>query len=326
VDRIDPPERGFYAKKVVWRSLVIKAGDVVADEALFIARDRMKKMLERSPAVVENLVREGAELHLIGKRQNTSDLPELRHLKHKDFDHGLDVDHRARGLGGLHASCGEENLLDLPGARYEGRDICVHEFAHTVLDYGLSADVQARVDLAFAHATARGLWPGAYARTNRGEYFAELSMWFFGTHGDVGAIDPWPERGPAWLRRYDPEGFAILAAVYEGTIAVGSTALLPIAPRSPAGEGSLTSPISRDPARLRLKNDTDQALDVEWLDFEGKRKHYGEIPPRESVTQETFVGHVWLLAEKNGHGCAIVVAAPTPGLATIGRCPVEGAE
>jgi hypothetical protein len=40
-------------------------------------------------------------------------------------------------LGGLLTSCGEENLLGLEKDRYRGRDICVQEFAHNILGYGV---------------------------------------------------------------------------------------------------------------------------------------------------------------------------------------------
>jgi len=50
---------------------------------------------------------------------------------------GLTRDPRTRGLGGLLTSCGEENLLGLEKDRYRGRDICVHEFAHNILGYGV---------------------------------------------------------------------------------------------------------------------------------------------------------------------------------------------
>ena len=41
-------------------------------------------------------------------------------------------------MGGREVSCGEENLLRLRKDRYRGRDICVHEFAHAIQDYGMS--------------------------------------------------------------------------------------------------------------------------------------------------------------------------------------------
>ena len=56
-------------------------------------------------------------VHIIGEHQGTSDLPEHRHMKGVDGGYtgekGVSLDQRARGMGGLQTSCGEENLLDL---------------------------------------------------------------------------------------------------------------------------------------------------------------------------------------------------------------------
>ncbi len=108
----------------------------MADEALFQARARLAMMLDKLPSVCRRLQKAGAELHIIGRNQVTSDLPEWRHAKGKPFDGRLTIDERTRGMGGRLTSCGEENLLRLPRDRYRGRDICVHEFAHNIQDRG----------------------------------------------------------------------------------------------------------------------------------------------------------------------------------------------
>ncbi len=216
---ISPPEQGFFSKKIVYQGIPIKAHKVVDDRALLEARRRLAEMLGNAPEIVANLVEVGAELHVIGKDQNTSDLPSERHWKGKPFEKRgtrvLSIDERTRGVGGLPASCGEENLLKLPSDRYrDHRDICRHEFAHTVFDYGLSPDVRAMVKKQHAASVKKGLWKTAYASTNAGEYFAELTMWYFGSRGDYGRIEPRPEEGREWLRTYDPDGFALLESIY----------------------------------------------------------------------------------------------------------------
>jgi hypothetical protein len=130
------------------------------------------------------------------------------------------VDERTRGLGGLLTSCGEENLLHLPEDRYKGRDICLHEFAHNVLDNGVSKDVYDNVREKYLRAMDKGLWKGAYAATNEHEYFAELTMWYFGTHGDLGMSGDKPADGPDGLRAYDPEGYQLLDNFYSGRIPI----------------------------------------------------------------------------------------------------------
>jgi len=183
---IDPPEDGFFAKQLDYEGIPIKAHKDVSDEALFQCRRRLAMMLEKLPELCQRLQKAGAALHIIGRNQVTSDLPEFRNMKGKPFDGKLTIDERTRGMGGLLTSCGEENLLKLEQDRYRGRDICVHEFAHNIQDYGMSDAVRAKFREQRKRSLAQGRWKGSYAGSNEHEFFAELSMWYWGTHGDMG--------------------------------------------------------------------------------------------------------------------------------------------
>lgn len=218
--RLAPPEKGFFSKKLDYAGIVIKAHAEVADEALFEAYARLELLLKNLPAERAQLAKKGAALHIIGKSQVTSDLPEHRHLKGKIiYENKWTVDERTRGLGGLLTSCGEENLLRLESDRYKGCDICVHEFSHNIQDSGTSDAVRAKIRAQFKKSTDAGLWKGAYAATNEHEYFAELTMWYFGTHGDLNMSGVKPENGPDGLKKYDPEGFQLLDDFYSGRLA-----------------------------------------------------------------------------------------------------------
>jgi len=218
VEMIDPPESGFFAKRLDYEGIRIKAPTNVVDEALFAARERLSMMLSNLPSVRANLRTAGAELHIIGRDQVTTDLPEWRQDKGKPLAeyNGLTRDQRTRGMGGLLTSCGEENLLKLEKDRYRGRDICVHEFAHNILGYGVSSAVREKVRQQYRRSLERGLWAGSYAGSNYDEFFAELSMWYFGTHGDLNMKDPKPAVGRQGLRVYDPEAFTLLDDFYSG--------------------------------------------------------------------------------------------------------------
>ena len=218
--RIDPPEKGFFSKRLDYKGIPIKAHEVVSDEALFEAKRRLARMLDKIPVAAENLRDAGAELHIIGKDQVTSDLPEHQHLKGKPFDGNLTVDQRTRGLGGLLTSCGEENLLKLPNDRYKGRDICLHEFAHNLHHHALGRDIGQMIERQYRASLAKGLWKPAYASTNVSEYFAELSMWYFGTFGDTKDLNPKPAPGTEGLKAYDPEAFELLDRIYTGKLEV----------------------------------------------------------------------------------------------------------
>ncbi len=219
---LEVPEKEFFSKVLDFHGIPIKAHQVVVDEALYAAYDRLSLQLTNLPMVVSNLAAAGAELHIIGRGQVTTDLPEWRKDKGKPLAeyNGLTRDQRTRGMGGRLTSCGEENLLKLEQDRYRGRDICIHEFAHNVRHYGIQAEVRARFDQQYRQSLAQGRWQKSYAGSNPDEFFAELSMWYFGTHGDLRMAGPKPENGPEGLKKYDPEAYALMDDFYQGRITI----------------------------------------------------------------------------------------------------------
>jgi hypothetical protein len=220
---IDPPEKDFFYKRLDYEGIPIKAHKDVADEALYAAKSRLSTMLGNLPTVRQHLRDARAELHIIGRNQVTSDLPEWRRMKGKSFDGDLTIDQRTRGMGGRMTSCGEENLLRLNDDRYKGRDICVHEFAHNIYQNGISAKVRDKFQEQYKRSLAKGLWEKSYAGSNADEFFAELSMWYFGTHGDLRMTGPKPESGPEGLKKYDPEAFDLMDEFYSGRMLHGES-------------------------------------------------------------------------------------------------------
>jgi hypothetical protein len=221
---LNPPENEFFSKLLDFYGIPIKAHSVVTDEAMYAAYDRLALLLKNLPVVVSNLAAAGAELHIIGRDQVTTDLPEWRQDKGKALYeptyNGQTRDERTRGMGGRLTSCGEENLLRLDTDRYRGRDICLHEFAHTIRSYGIQPELRAKLDLQYQHSLERGLWKRSYAGSNPDEFFAELTMWYFGTHGDLHMTEPKPANGPQGLKRYDPEAYALLDDFYTGRLPI----------------------------------------------------------------------------------------------------------
>ncbi|MEI7908351.1 MAG: beta-L-arabinofuranosidase domain-containing protein [Verrucomicrobiota bacterium] len=226
IQHISPPEQGFFSKQLDYHGIPIKAHEVVSDAALGEAYHRLDTLMEHQPVVLANLVRAGAQLHIIGKDQVTSDLPEHRHMKGEKIDSygGQTVDERTRGLGGLLTSCGEENLLRLDKDHYRGRDICIHEFAHNIRNAGMTAEVRKRFDEQRERSLKNNLWVQSYAGSNPDEFFAELTMWYFGTFGDMGMKGPKPENGKDGLKKYDPEAFALFDDFYSGRIKIEALA------------------------------------------------------------------------------------------------------
>jgi len=82
-------------------------------------------------------------------------------------------------------------------------------------------EVVARFDQQYQRSLAKGLWKGAYSASNPDEFFAELTMWYFGTHGDLNMTGPKPENGPEGFKKYDPEAYALFDDFYSGRIPIG---------------------------------------------------------------------------------------------------------
>lgn len=223
---LDPPEQGFFSKQLDYHGIPIKAPAVVVDQALYAAYDRLSllftNLLIRQPMVISNLVAAGVELHIIGRHQVTTDLPEWRHDKGRPIPEygGLTRDERTRGMGGRLTSCGEENLLRLDNDHYRGRDICLHEFAHSIRNFGIQRELRAKFNDQWRRSLDRGLWVKSYAGSNPDEFFAELTMWYFGTHGDLHMTGPKPEPGPEGLKKYDPDAFALFDDFYRGRLEI----------------------------------------------------------------------------------------------------------
>jgi hypothetical protein len=332
VSRLEPPLSGFFSKEIIVRiveggaGVPIRAHECVADGALFVAADRLGRMLRYLPVpVLERLQRRGAALHVIGIDQGCSDLPEHGHMKGVDGGYtgesGVTLDQRARGMGGTLSSCGEENLIDLDtDPRYAGRDILMHEFGHCVMDVGLPPSLHAAIGEAHHRAVAQGKWvredgSRAYAGTCAAEYWAELTMWYFGSHGEF--VD-WEKRlptpGPGGLSAYDPEGFALLSSIYNGThpglgeLDPPATQLLPL------DVDIVSSDVDEQEAEasgqlvlLELDNaGCGTEWELFWVDAHGAEHKYGVLPARvPQLLQQTYPGHVWLVRAPASAPCRL---------------------
>jgi hypothetical protein len=305
-----PPLRGFYDKYIDCGGLFIRSARIVEDHALDLACGKVTKMLSRAPQAKTNLLEWQAELHIIGSSQNSSDLPELHWARGRDWDKNThqDVDQRTRGVGGLYASCGEENLLGLPSDRYRGgSDICVHEFAHTVMDFGLDEALRGEIAEQFTRATRAGRWKGLYAATNPKEYWAELSMWYFGARGQSGAAGP--AAGSAALAAYDPDGYALLDNIYAGRLVPSAVKISPV--HLATGMAALHSAAGGGGASLVLRNNSSRTFSLEWFDFKGQPIEYGNLDPMSDRSMRTYVRHAWELKDTaSGRIIPFVVEAP----------------
>ena len=64
----NPPFLNFYTKTIYANGIPVRSGSVVDDQALFIAREKVMMMLKHMPNAHANLIKNGAELHIIGRK------------------------------------------------------------------------------------------------------------------------------------------------------------------------------------------------------------------------------------------------------------------
>jgi hypothetical protein len=245
-----PPEAlgldPFYKKYTDAFGIPVVSSEKVDDAALLMARDIVNYMLLKRPDVRDVMISRKSRLLVMARVEGEMDLPERRDWKkparddrrltdgerrNYDAPNGIanmtDAQYwnqRARGMGGNITSCAEENLLGLPGTRYYGEHITVHEFSHNIMGALRVVDpaLVREVEAAYEAAKAKGLYKdrrgqAQYAINTVAEYWAEGTQWWFWSNiefydGTTGAR----VQSPDDLKAYDPALYAILDRVYAG--------------------------------------------------------------------------------------------------------------
>ena len=209
----------FYQKYIETEGLYVTSSGKVSDEALLKACDIISLMLAKHPDVKAHMVKKGCHVMIIGKDEETCDLPEFAHICNCE-DSIKYWNWRARGFGGapedeFSSSCGEENLLALPQDKYVGENILIHEFAHlihTVGIVGVEPDFNERLEALRQNAIRKGLWEKTYAVSNKEEYFAECVQSFFNCNRyaePANGVHNWVNRRTK-LKTYDPDMYRLL--------------------------------------------------------------------------------------------------------------------
>lgn len=228
----------FYTRYVDAGGIPILGSDAVSPDALLAVRDLVNEMLAKRPDARAEMIRQGFRVAVMARSEQTTDVPEHslwrvpaeddwrltdreRSRYHEPGGLGSLTgpeywDRRARGMDDNPTTCAEENVLGIPDTRYYGENICVHEFVHSIMMYGLQfsdPELFAEIEGAYEAAMAEGLWEGHYASTNAKEYFAEAAQTWF--HSNFA----WEDDGvrvmtPEDLEAYDPRVSALLGRVF----------------------------------------------------------------------------------------------------------------
>lgn len=209
----------FYKKYMDADGIPVISSEKVDDKALNVACKIIVGMLAKREDIKAYMVKKNCRFMVIGEKEEVCDIPEYAHICNSP-DSIAYWNKRARGFGGapeddLSSSCGEENLICLPGDRYEGENILIHEFAHlihTVGIVGVDPDFNNKLETVMNHAREKGLWKNTYALSNKEEYFAETVQSFFncnrysekpnGVHNSINRREK--------LKEYDPEVYQLL--------------------------------------------------------------------------------------------------------------------
>lgn len=315
----------------------IEASAQVSPYALAEAKWLVGKLVP--PPDMRAIATAGIRVVIVGTTEMVTDLPDFSTLAPKVW-----WDRRYRGLGPtddrLVVLCPEEDLLGLPGDRLHGEySICLHELTHAVDFVRTKRDSgwRVRVDEAYAQSMASGLWADTYASSSAGEYFvAGAEVWF-------GDYPPSAEglglQTRAALAAYDPG----LAAVCREVFGNGRWRYVVPSARPPADRAHLVgfdrthatpfawpdraswdlpemsvdwtedppsaSPGSKESAWLIIANHRRSRVDLDWLDFEGKRRPFHSLRPGEELLQDAYVGHIWYVHAGERDLGAIVVGS-----------------
>jgi hypothetical protein len=290
------PPSDFYTQSLDCGGLPIRAHRAVSPDALQIACGKVHRMLRHIPNVRANLIGAGVEVHILGRKQMLTDLPEFRAYKGKlDGNRRFD---QLRGISGVTVVCSEENLLELQDDPYYSMntDTCVHEFAHAIHLEGISKNLKETIERRYKQALEDGLWRGQYAATDELEFFAETSSWYFGgprPQGQGGGILLIYDTDG--LMSYDPKTFALLDDLYQGRIEIRRFAYTQAKRLGPQPLGRSAN-CSGD-GLLILANQSASSFKLYFVTPEGQTAPWGDVAPYEHKYVWSSPGCRWLLSD-----------------------------
>jgi VHL beta domain len=93
--------------------------------------------------------------------------------------------------------------------------------------------------------------------------------------------------------------------------------MLPAMSEQDLAQGAVHSTSGGTRSLLVLNNKTAQPVQYVWIDYNGQRKKYGDIPAFASRTQQTYATHPWLILDSNSNAIAFFQSLPGNCVANI---------
>jgi hypothetical protein len=204
-----------YTKCVLVGDFPVVSTHRTEDRALLEAAWLIAHMLDAKSPILAAMAQQKVRFAIMAKDEFTTTIPEHATLTPSRY-----WDKRARGLGASKerpaVTCGEENLLCLPGDPYSTENILIHEFSHAIHLMGLNlADptFDKRLLRTYKTAMAAGLWKNKYASVNHAEYWAEGTQSWFDTNRE-NDHDHNHVNTRAELKEYDPALAKLCEEIY----------------------------------------------------------------------------------------------------------------
>lgn len=82
-------------------------------------------------------------------------------------------------------------------------------------------------------------------------------------------------------------------------------------------EAGRRSQVSTTSTAIQFVNNTTGAIRTYWLDFQGQRKFYAELQPGQSVRQQTYLTHPWVITDGGDNCLRFLMPAPRPITASV---------
>ena len=198
----------IYTRRETTLGITVVGSAAISERAFTSAKATIERMFGGND-LAKPLAEQGAYVIIAEPGQGVLDLPEFACLE-KDF--GSEFFTHVCGIADrADYPVATVNELDLIGQRTgpcSGLNILFHELGHLVQSWSLPPPDYFDVKSFYQEALTAGKYRDLYAATNPNEYFAE------GTQAYFLSTDPRGRQDRAWLRRYDPKLYTLLAALY----------------------------------------------------------------------------------------------------------------